>query len=548
MDIKDVNNANPLLFSKTAAINNAAAALGSGFANLLGQTASAVAGNRETAADVSPKTEKTMSKSSMEDVRAPYRDDKEKRKEVKETVKEKAPKQAKAKKTETAGVVVNGNNEAAPVQNTAKAETVAEVSVAAETVISDSPVAEDVENVAQKTFSENIPSENIEVPSAGAADIAENNVVPQAAATVEDVKAGKYVLNPAAEVESGETPAADVQTEAQPALVEGEEIVVATENEKTTRSHKKENIEAAVVAEEGEKIASLAKRQSAELSEKLDGKQQLKVSVNIEEEKIAYRAVSENFKNRVAVDEAVAAVNNEDAETVGTGNAINTGVVNSQYQAQMPVAGIYAVSAQNVNVSVSENASAAQTAEIVSVSSQGGQTAQVMSGSEFVVAAKAEAAGKENAPSFKEVYKGMSKEAVDQVKVNITKSAVKGIDKIDVQLKPEELGRIEIKMQIGKDGKLQAHIIASRPETMEMLQKEVQSLEKAFNDAGFQTDEGSLSFSFRDDGQSGRNGNDNGELRSFIGNVFEREANNELLAANSDIQGWISDKGLNIRV
>ena len=65
--------------------------------------------------------------------------------------------------------------------------------------------------------------------------------------------------------------------------------------------------------------------------------------------------------------------------------------------------------------------------------------------------------------SFKDVYKGMSKEVIDQVKVNITKSAVKGVDKVEIQLKPEDLGHIEVKMQIGKDGKLQAHIIASRP-------------------------------------------------------------------------------------
>ena len=104
----------------------------------------------------------------------------------------------------------------------------------------------------------------------------------------------------------------------------------------------------------------------------------------------------------------------------------------------------------------------------------------------------------DNKTTFRDVYKGMSREVAEQVKVNITKSAVKGIDSIEIKLKPEELGHIEVKMQISKDGKLQAHIISSRAETMDMLQKELPTLEKAFADAGFSLDNGSLSFSFRD--------------------------------------------------
>ena len=74
----------------------------------------------------------------------------------------------------------------------------------------------------------------------------------------------------------------------------------------------------------------------------------------------------------------------------------------------------------------------------------------------------------DNKTTFRDVYKGMSREVAEQVKVNITKSAVKGVDSIEIKLKPEELGHIEVKMQISKDGKLQAHIISSRAETMDM--------------------------------------------------------------------------------
>ncbi len=153
----------------------------------------------------------------------------------------------------------------------------------------------------------------------------------------------------------------------------------------------------------------------------------------------------------------------------------------------------------------------------------------------------------DNKTTFRDVYKGMSREVAEQVKVNITKSAVKGVDSIEIKLKPEELGHIEVKMQISKDGKLQAHIISSRAETMDMLQKELPTLEKAFADAGFSLDNGSLSFSFRDNQAGNR---ENNELRQFLSNVFEQEAGNEnnQMAELSGYDSWDGKSALNIRV
>lgn len=546
MDIKDVNSANPLLFSKTAAINNAAAALGNGFANLLGQTTQAFVGNRDEAVDVSLKAEKNVARENAEDVRAPRREDKEKSKNVKETAKEKTPKQAKAKKNENADVSVSRNNDVPAMQTAAKPEVDAEVGVAAGQVRPETAAEETAAAVVEdvvETAAENV------VPQTMAENEAVNGKeAAQVAAPAENIKSGENVAGLEAVVAGEEVSEVEASAAEAAVLPEREDVVVVAENEKSVKGDKKNVAETVAAVDEGEVVDSLAKEQSARLSEKVENKQQLKVSVNVKEEKNAYQTAQDTFKSRIAIDEAVAAANAEGADEASSGDITPAANTNAQPQMQTSAAGAYTAPMQNLNAPVVETISAARSVEIASVSTQGGQTSHVMSGSEFVAAAKTEAAGKENAPSFKEVYKGMNKEAVDQVKVNITKSAVKGIDKIDVHLKPEELGRIEIKMQIGKDGKLQAHIIANRPETVEMLQKEVQSLEKAFNDAGFQTDEGSLSFSFRDDGQSGRNQNNGSELRSFIGSVFEQEANNELLAANSDIQGWISDKGLNIRV
>ena len=108
------------------------------------------------------------------------------------------------------------------------------------------------------------------------------------------------------------------------------------------------------------------------------------------------------------------------------------------------------------------------------------------------------------------------------------------------------MGHIEIKMQISKDGKLQAHIISSRAETMDMLQKDMSSLEKAFNDAGFNTDEGSFSFSFR---EKNNEQNNQEALRNFLGEILEQDtANSDILTDMASGEHWDGKSALNIRV
>lgn len=274
----------------------------------------------------------------------------------------------------------------------------------------------------------------------------------------------------------------------------------------------------------------------------------VKVKVNAHEEKIARLSTRDLVADAQAVDEAVAQTTTQASSAPKTGDGAqanqmqNNGNINPSIN--MNVAPV--VNAAPV-AQAAETIGTAAAAQHVEISSAALSNASAH-GSEFVKAAKAEAAA-DNNTSFKDVYKGMSKEVAEQVKVNITKSAVKGIDKIDITLKPEDLGHIQVKMQIGKDGKLQAHLISSRPETMEALQKEMQSLEKAFNDAGFQTDEGSLSFSFREGNHANQNQERENGLRNFIGDVFEKEASNDL--AGTDMfqnQSWDGTSGLNIRV
>lgn len=94
----------------------------------------------------------------------------------------------------------------------------------------------------------------------------------------------------------------------------------------------------------------------------------------------------------------------------------------------------------------------------------------------------------------------------DQVAVNIQKGISQGQDRITVQLRPHELGRIEIKMEKNQDGKTMAVISAERPETLDILRQDQRSLIQTLTDAGLSADQNSLSFTLQ--GQDA--GNDGG--------------------------------------
>ncbi|WP_158047153.1 flagellar hook-length control protein FliK [Skermanella pratensis] len=92
----------------------------------------------------------------------------------------------------------------------------------------------------------------------------------------------------------------------------------------------------------------------------------------------------------------------------------------------------------------------------------------------------------------------------EQVSVQIGKAAAGRIDQMVINLKPVELGNVEVKLDFGADGRVQASIRAERPETLEMLQKDQRTLERALADAGLRTDAGSLTFDLKGQGGNQR--------------------------------------------
>jgi flagellar hook-length control protein FliK len=97
----------------------------------------------------------------------------------------------------------------------------------------------------------------------------------------------------------------------------------------------------------------------------------------------------------------------------------------------------------------------------------------------------------------------------DQVSVHIRKAVHEGADRIEIRLKPEALGRVDVRLEMGADNRVVATVTADQRHTLELLRADARSLERALQEAGLQTDGGSLNFNLRG-GEDGRPGQDEG--------------------------------------
>lgn len=104
-----------------------------------------------------------------------------------------------------------------------------------------------------------------------------------------------------------------------------------------------------------------------------------------------------------------------------------------------------------------------------------------------------------------------------QVVVHVARAAADGSDRISIKLVPADLGRIDVQLEFGPEGRVQAVFAADRPHTLDLLQRDARALERALNDMGLRADSGSLSFSLRDERRDG-------QAFNAFSDVHERDA------------------------
>jgi flagellar hook-length control protein FliK len=84
------------------------------------------------------------------------------------------------------------------------------------------------------------------------------------------------------------------------------------------------------------------------------------------------------------------------------------------------------------------------------------------------------------------------------VAVAIASKALEGKNRFEIRLDPPELGRIEVRLDVNKDGSVTSHLIADRQDTLNLLQRDAASLQRALQDSGLKTADNGLQFSLRD--------------------------------------------------
>lgn len=140
----------------------------------------------------------------------------------------------------------------------------------------------------------------------------------------------------------------------------------------------------------------------------------------------------------------------------------------------------------------------------------------------------------------------LANQASVQVAFELGRAAHQGLNRLSMHLHPAELGRVDVRIEVASDGRAMAHVVVDRPETLDALQRDARSLERALSDAGLQTDSGSLNFSLRQDpGDSQDTASGSQGSGSGSGDLAADDA---VAVDAAELPQIVSDRALDIRV
>jgi hypothetical protein len=82
--------------------------------------------------------------------------------------------------------------------------------------------------------------------------------------------------------------------------------------------------------------------------------------------------------------------------------------------------------------------------------------------------------------------------------VAIAAHTLNGDNRFEIRLDPPELGRIDVRLKFDANGQVTSHLIVDRAETLDLLRRDANDLERSLQQAGLRTSENGLQFSLRD--------------------------------------------------
>ena len=82
--------------------------------------------------------------------------------------------------------------------------------------------------------------------------------------------------------------------------------------------------------------------------------------------------------------------------------------------------------------------------------------------------------------------------------IEIATRASEGKRRFEIRLDPPELGRIDVRLDVARDGQVTSRLVVERADTLDLLRRDAGTLERMLQSAGLRTDDSGLQFSLRD--------------------------------------------------
>ncbi|KRA97958.1 hypothetical protein ASD83_12905 [Devosia sp. Root685] len=134
-----------------------------------------------------------------------------------------------------------------------------------------------------------------------------------------------------------------------------------------------------------------------------------------------------------------------------------------------------------------------------------------------------------------------------QIAFELSRQVGDGNTRFQIRLDPAELGRIDVKLDIDKNGQVHARLTVEKAETLDLMQRDQRALEKALQQAGLDQNKTNLEFSLKQNPFAGDQNQRQGEERSGSGSGQDSQEETEVSApAITLYRGALQASGLNI--
>ncbi|MFC4348178.1 flagellar hook-length control protein FliK [Kordiimonas lipolytica] len=133
----------------------------------------------------------------------------------------------------------------------------------------------------------------------------------------------------------------------------------------------------------------------------------------------------------------------------------------------------------------------------------------------------------------------LAQQVSQQLNMHVTKAVNDGQQAFTVRLDPAELGRVRVKLSFLEGGKVHAQVMAERPETLDLMQRDTRGLERALESAGHKAD-GGIQFSL--------DTNDQESAGRAFAEAVQQEKMRDDLAARSGLGHGMAEGGLEVDI